>query len=432
MQVSVEKGEGLERRMTVELPAEEISEAVDKRLREMAPKARLDGFRPGKVPMRILRARYGGHLQQEVFGELIESSYGPALEEARLRPAGPPSIRPHVKLGEDQPRYSYTAQFEVLPEIALASLADRTVTRPVATVEDADLEEMLGRLRRQQVTWNEVQRPAADGDRVMIDFVGRHQGEEFEGGKGSDVPLVLGSGAMIDGFESGLTGAAPGEVRTLDLTFPEGYRADHLAGQSVQFEVTVKTVAEPLLPDLDEAFVRTFGVADGSLEQLRADVRQNMERELRQRIRARVKTQVMDLLVAAHPIELPGVLVDREAEALRERTVQNMGRQNSSVQLPIKLFQDDARRRVTVGLLIAEIAKAQGIRPDPERVRQTIMELAATYENPEEFIEYYQKNSGRRSEVENLVLEEQVVDWVLTQVQVVDEPTSFQAATGAA
>jgi len=323
MQVSVESGEGLERRMTVGLPPEQVEAEVDKRLREFARSARLPGFRPGKVPVKILRQRYGAQVRREVFGELIQSSYGEALAQEALRPAGAPQIEPDIDASEQ--RYAYTAVFEVLPQFELAPLGGKTLKRPVAEVLDSDLEAMLMRLREQRKTWSPVERPAQAGDQLTISFRGTIDGEAFEGGSGEGTKLEIGSGRMIPGFEAGLEGAKAGDERTLDLRFPDQYHAEHLKGKPVVFEVRVSEVAGPVLPELDAEFAKAFGVEDGDLGRFRADVRQNMERELKQRIEAKIKNQAMDLLLEANQIDLPDVLVRQEIETLKDQARQKVG-----------------------------------------------------------------------------------------------------------
>jgi trigger factor len=322
--------------------------------------------------------------------------------------------------------------FEVLPEITLAPLEGRTIQTRVAAVEESDVDRMIDRLRKQRQTWNEVQRPAKDGDRLTISFEGTVDGEPFQGGSAEDVPLVLGSGSMIPGFEEGLEGAGGGDARSLEATFPEDYRVKDLAGKPAKFEVQVKAVAEPVLPEVDAEFAKAFGVASGDLDQLRADIRNNMERELRQRLRSQLKTKVMDLLVEANPLEVPKALVNQEIEDLRQQMRQNMGGGAGNMQLPSSLFEEQARRRVSVGLIMAEVVKVNAIEPDPARVQTTLEEIASTYEDPQQVISYYRSNPEQRAAVENLVREDQVVDWVLGQVQVVEEQSTFEAVTEAA
>lgn len=426
MQVSVQNGEGLERRVTVELPAEEIDREAEDRLKRMARTARIDGFRPGKAPMKLLRARYLAQVQQEVFAELVESSFSQVASQEQLQPAGRPSIEPDIEPASS--RYAYTAVFEVLPKIELVSLADATIHRLHGEVTQADVDEMIERLRKQRLTWREVERPAQAGDQVTLSFQGTLEGQPFEGGSASQIPLVLGAGSMVEDFESGLAGVTPGETRSLAVKFPEDYRVTHLAGKAADFQVEVHRVTEPVFPELDATLAKSFGVEDGDLERFRKDIRSNMERELKQRIEANVKEQAMDALLAAHVVDLPKVLVEEEIGRLSEQIRQGIGGGNRMA-LPRQLFENQARRRVGLGLLIAEVVRQQGIKVDQERVNRTIAELASTYEYPEEVIEYYRNNRHQRIAVENLVLEGQVVDWVLDQVRVEDITSSFAEIT---
>lgn len=425
MQVSVEIGAGLERRLTVALEPEQVDAEVEKRLREFARSARMPGFRPGKIPVKTLRQRYGTQIRGEVFSELMQSTFGQALVEQQLNPVAQPAFS--VDMDPEAGRYAYTATFEVLPEFELGSLAGKTLKRPLATVADADLEALVERLREQRKTFNEVTRPAQDGDRVTLSFVATLAGESepFPGGSGQDFQLVLGSGQMIPGFEAGLVGATAGEERVLELSFPATYHAEHLKGKAASFVVTVQTVAEPQLPEVDAEFAKAFGVEDGDIERFRQDVRANMTRELKQRVDARIKSQALDLLLATNPIEIPQSLVAQEIQALKEQMRQNL-RGNTKIELPDNLFEESAQRRVRLGLVLARVVKANEIKADPERVREAVEDLASTYENPKEVVDFYYGSKEHLASVEALALEGQVVDWVLTQVQVEDEPLGFQ------
>jgi len=426
MQVSVESSDGLERRMTVELPADRVGEAMEKRLKEIARTARLDGFRPGKVPMSVVRKRFGGQVQQEVFGDLVQSSYFEALANEQLKPAGEPAIEPMDKALDEG--MGYVAVFEVMPEIELAALASAVIDRPVAQVTDADVTAMVEKLRQQRTTWNEVDRDAQADDQVNIDFKGFIDGEAFEGGTAEGVPLVLGSGSMIPGFEDGLIGAKGGDERTLKVTFPDDYRVDTLAGKEASFEVKVHSVSEPVLPEIDEEFAKAYGVAEGGVDALYQEIRANMERELADKIRSELKEQAMDALLEANSIEVPKALVTQEAQALQQQTKENMaqGGQSSSLDLPLDLFEEQAKRRVMLGLLISEVVKANEIKIDQDRVREKVEQFAQSYETPQEVIDYYYSDPKNLAPVENVVLEDQVVDWVLEQATVEDKESGFE------
>lgn len=425
MQVSVQSGEGLQRRMTVALEPEGIDAEVDKRLRKLARTARLPGFRPGKVPVKILRGRYGVQLKQEVFGELVQSSFSDAVDQEQLRPAGTPQIEPDIDQTEQ--RYAYTAVFEVLPQFELGSLQEKSLKRPVVEVTDDDLEAMIQRLRGQRKTWSPVERPAQNADQLTISFTGTLNGEPFEGGSADDTNIELGSGRMIPGFEEELVGAQAGDERRLDLKFPDDYHAEHLKGVAACFDVTVKAVAEPRLPEVNEDFARGFGMEDGDVERFHQDVRQNMERELKQRIDNRIKNQVMDLLLEANQIDLPQVLVEQEIGVLKNQTREKAG--GARMELPDDLFQESARRRVALGLIVAEVVKANGIKVDAKRVRAAVEDMASTYERPQEVIDFYYSSKEHLASAESLALEDQVVDWVVAQVRVEDEPGTFKQLT---
>ncbi len=425
MQVSVESGEGLERRLMVDLPAERVTAEMDKKLKDLARHVRLDGFRPGKVPMRTIKQRFGEQVRQETFGNLIQETLYEAASQQQLMPAGEPKVE--LREAAEEGGLGYTAIFEVVPEIALADLTGETVVKPTADVADSDVDAMIEKLRSQRTTWTDVDRAAGDGDTVHMNFKGMIDGEVFEGGTAEDVPLVLGSGAMVEGFESGLLGAKAGDQRTLDVTFPDDYRATHLAGKAATFDVEVLRVAEPTLPEIDEEFVKAFGIEDGTAESLRVDVAKNMAQELKQKIRGLAKDRVMDLLVEKNPMDIPHAMVAQESERMKQQMIQDMQQrgQSSSMDLPASIFESQAQRRVHLGLLVAEIIKTQQLTVDQEKVRETIAEAAESYEDPQEVIDYYMQDQNARAGVENVVLENQVVDWVLDQVTVQEDVSSF-------
>ncbi|MES9990624.1 MAG: trigger factor [Candidatus Thiodiazotropha sp.] len=425
MQVSVESGEGLERRVTVELPAEEIEVEVTKRLKQIGRTAKLDGFRPGKVPMNLLRRNYGGQVLQEVYGQMIESSYQEAIQQEKLQPAGMPKIEP--KKATEEGLFSYVATLEVMPEIELAKLTGE-IKKPLTEITDDDIEDMIAKLRKQRASWNSVDRAAAEGDQVKISFKGLVDGEAFEGGSAENVDLVLGSKRMIEGFESGLVGMVKEEKRTIDLKFPEDYRVEELAGKPVTFEVEVSEVSEEVLPTVDDDFAKEFGSSEG-VDRLKLDIRENMERELSQRVQARIKNQAMDLVYEQNQIDIPKALIEEEIKALRKQAQEQMGANAGSFELPREMFEEQAKRRVALGLLIGEIIKQNGIQVDNDRVRKTIEEYAASYEQPEEVVKFYYGNQQQLASVQNIVLEDQVVDWIMEQVEVVDDQTTFAALT---
>lgn len=426
MQVSVENTSALERRMTIGVPAERIETEVNKRLQQTARRAKVPGFRPGKVPMSVIRQRYEASARQEALGDLIQETFYEAVVEQKLNPAGAPAVEPKVfEKGKD---LEYVATFEVFPEFEVKGLDGIEIERQDASVEDADIDKMLDVLRKQGTRYEAVDRAAANDDQVTIDFVGTQDGEAFAGGSAEGTKLVLGSGRMIPGFEDGLVGAKAGDERVLDLTFPEDYQNLDLAGKAAQFKVTVKEVAVPELPELNEAFFKQFGVEETTVEGFRAEVRKNMERELRQALKTKVKNQVMDGLLAANQIDVPAALISNEVDRLRVQAVQQFGGNIQPEQLPAELFSEQAKRRVLLGLIIAEMVKQFELKPDDARVRELIEEMAAAYQEPEQVVKWYYQNEQQLNEVRSVVLEEQVVDTVLKQAKVTDKQVSYEDA----
>ncbi|MFJ5295523.1 trigger factor [Pseudomonas sp. RC10] len=426
MQVSVENTSALERRMTIGVPAERIETEVNKRLQQTARKAKIPGFRPGKVPMSVIRQRYEDGARQEALGDLIQATFYEAVVEQKLNPAGAPSVEPKTfEKGKD---LEYVATFEVFPEFSVAGFESVNVERLSADVADSDLDNMLEILRKQNVRYEAADRAAANEDQLNIDFVGKIDGEAFAGGSATGTQLVLGSGRMIPGFEDGLVGAKAGEERVLNLTFPEDYQNLELAGKTAEFTVTVNTVSAPTLPELNEAFFNQFGIKEATLEGFRTEVRKNMERELRQAIKSKVKNQVMDGLLAANPIEVPKALLENEVNRLRVQAVQQFGGNIKPDQLPAELFEEQAKRRVELGLIVAEVVKQFDLKPDEARVRELIQEMASAYQEPEQVVAWYYKNEQQMNEVRSVVLEEQVVDTVLQKASVTDKAVSYEEA----
>lgn len=426
MQVSVETTSALERRMTVGVPAERIETEVNKRLQQTARRAKIPGFRPGKVPMSIIRQRYEDSARQEALGDLIQATFYEAVVQEKLNPAGAPSVEP--KVFEKGQALEYVATFEVFPEFQVSGLESIAVERLQAEVSDADVDNMLEILRKQNTRFEAVEREAQNGDQLNIDFVGKIDGEAFAGGSAKGTLLVLGSGRMIPGFEDGLVGAKSGEERVLNVTFPADYQNLDLAGKAAEFAVTVNAVAEPKLPELNEEFFALFGVKEGGIDGFRAEVRKNMERELRQAIKSKVKNQVMEGLLAGNPIEAPKALIGNEVNRLRVQAVQQFGGNINPEQLPAELFEEQAKRRVLLGLVVAEVVKQFEIKPDEARVRAMIEEMASAYQEPEQVVAWYYKNPQQLDEVRSVVLEEQVVDTVLQKANVTDKQVSYEEA----
>jgi trigger factor len=423
MEVNVETA-GLERRMRVQLPEERVSSEVQRRLQDLSQQARVPGFRPGKVPMKVIQQRYGRQVRDEVVGDLLQSSFYDALVQEKLRPAGSPTIEREAA-GEG---LSYTATFDVYPEVKLPPLETLSIRRPSASVGEADVDGMIETLRRQRRTWSEVDRAATGSDRVRVDFEGFMDGAALDNATGEDFPLELDAGRMIPGFEDGLVGARAGETRTLELTFPEAYHASELAGRPVRFEITIKQVEEPALPEVDDAFAASFGVAEGGVEALRREVRSNMQRELDQVLQNLTKQRTMDALLVGQDIELPAALVEEEARRALERRkleLTHSGMDPEQVDLEPAQFEEEARLRVSLGLVLSEVIRDNEIRPDPQKVRARIEGIAATYEQPEEVVSWYYGSRERLADVETAILEEQVVEWVLERAQVTNEEMTF-------
>ncbi|WP_122358287.1 trigger factor [Pseudomonas coronafaciens] len=426
MQVSVENTSALERRMTIGVPAERIETEVNKRLQQTARKAKIPGFRPGKVPMSVIRQRYEDGARQEALGDLIQATFYEAVVEQKLNPAGAPAVEPKsFEKGKD---LEYVATFEVFPEFTVAGFDTIAVERLSADVADSDLDNMLEVLRKQNVRFEVTDRAAQNEDQLNIDFVGKVDGEVFAGGSATATQLVLGSGRMIPGFEDGLVGAKAGEERVLNVTFPEDYQNLELAGKAAEFTVTVNTVSEPKLPELNEEFFKQFGIKETGIDRFRTEVRKNMERELRQAIKSKVKNQVMDGLLAANPIEVPKSLLENEVNRLRVQAVQQFGGNIKPDQLPAELFEEQAKRRVELGLIVAEVVKQFDLKPDDARVREMIQEMASAYQEPEQVVAWYYKNEQQMNEVRSVVLEEQVVDTVLQKASVTDKSVSYEEA----
>ncbi|MDE1163989.1 MAG: trigger factor [Pseudomonas sp.] len=426
MQVSVENTSALERRMTIGVPAERIETEVNKRLQQTARRAKVPGFRPGKVPMSVIRQRYEDSARQEALGDLIQATFYEAVVEQKLNPAGAPAVEPKTfEKGKD---LEYVATFEVFPEFAVAGFEDIAVERLSAEVADADLDNMLEILRKQNIRFEAVERAAENEDQLNIDFVGKIDGEVFAGGSAQGTQLVLGSGRMIPGFEDGLVGAKAGEERVLSLTFPADYQNLDLAGKVAEFTVTVNSVSAPALPELNETFFAQFGIKETGLEGFRTEVRKNMDRELRQAIKSKIKNQVMDGLLATNPIEVPKALLSNEVDRLRVQAVQQFGGNIKPDQLPAELFEEQAKRRVVLGLIVAEVVKSNDLKPDEARVRELIQEMASAYQEPEQVVAWYYKNDQQLNEVRSVVLEEQVVDTVLQKAKVTDKAVSYEEA----
>lgn len=431
MQVSIETTSGLERRLTVGVPAAEVDSEVDSRLQKAARNVRLPGFRPGKVPMKVMRQRFGAGVRQEVVGEVMSRSFQQAVVQENLRPAGQPSIEPRtMEPGRD---LEYVATFEVFPEVDLVGMQGFAVTRPVAEVTDADVDNIIEVFRKQRGSWDEVERAAEIGDRVNIDYTGTRDGEPFEGGSAEGSDLELGSGRMIPGFEDGLVGLKAGDETTLELTFPEDYHNEELRGAAVSFAVKVNSVTALTLAPLDEELFQAYGVEEGGEAQFRKEVAENMNRELKNAVQSSVKQQVMDAILEAHQsLDVPRALIAQEIDALRRQMFQQFGQapqdMDLSSLLPDDMFSENAERRVRLGLILSEMIRKFELKAEPEKVRETVEEVASTYQEPEEVVNWYYGNPEQLQSIEARVLEDALVDELLQNAEVAEETCSYQEA----
>jgi trigger factor len=427
MQVSIETLEGLERRMTVQVPSDTVTLAVEKKLNDLRKTVKIDGFRPGKVPLKVVQQKYGDHVRQDVIGDVIESSYREAIIQENMRPAGMPSIE--SVNSEDKEDMSYTATFEIYPEIEEIKLETIKIEKPVVNVNDEDLEAMIQKLREQRKEWSEVSRTAGKGDQVMVDFEGRIAGELFEGGAGKDMAVEIGAGQMLPEFESGLEGISSGEEKSVVVNFPDDYHGKDVAGKKAEFTLKATRVSEAQLPDIDESFIKAFGVEDGNLEKFRSDVRANMDKEVSQKLKMSIKNAVMAGLLEENVIIAPSALVAEEAKSLKQQAAQRMGQDPAafdSNNLPNEMFEEEASKRVRLGLLVGEVIKSEKIELDKSLLESTLTEMAASYEQPDQVMEHYRQNQEARTGLEGMVLEDQVVNHILDKAKVTEKQTSFE------
>jgi trigger factor len=428
MQVSLTATGGLERRLEVAVPATEVSTEVEQRLKTISRTARLKGFRPGKAPITVVRKQFGEQVHAEVISDLMRSSFAKALSQEKLTPAGGPRIEP-ITMGPGT-ELKYAAIFEVLPEIKVKPFDSIPVERPSAEVTEDDINAMIESMRRQRPVFAVVERPAQDTDRVTIDFDGRIDGQPFEGGEGRDVTIMVGARQALPELEDGIKGGAAGESRAVSLSFPADGPNKSIAGKTAELQVTIKQVEQQSLPEVDEEFCRAYGVEEGGIEALRTEVRKSMERELSDVIRNRVRGQVMDALYRENTFEVPRALVDEQVQRLQVDAARRMGAKDAS-QVPAReVFEDQARRRAALGLLMGQIVQSEGIKVDRERVQTRLNDLVASYPNPEEVRRAYVQNADAMRQIESVVLEDQVVDWIVDRTSVTDKPMTFKDLTG--
>jgi len=427
MQVSVETIEGLERRVSISVPAETVDVEVKNRLRHIAKTQKINGFRPGKVPPSVIQKRYGASVRQEVAGELMQRNFYEAIVAEKLNPAGRPEFV--AKSNEDGKAFEFDATFEIYPEVELKDLEKIAVERPDVEVTEADIDEMFVTLQNQHKTWKENKRKTKKGDKLTLDFTGRVDGEEFEGGKSEGFELELGSGRMIPGFEKEITGMKVSEEKTISVTFPEDYHAENLKGKEAEFDIVVHKTEGPVLPEIDDEFAKLFGVEEGGVEALRAEVSKNMGRELNQVVKTKVKEQVIEGLVSSNDLGLPKALVSQEIDVLRQQAMQRFAGQmdpKNMPELPADMFQEQAERRVKVGLLLGEVIKNNELKVNEAKVTELIESAASAYEDPQEVIEYYKTNKELAQQMQNVALEEQAVELLLEGAKVKNKKAKFK------
>ena len=427
MQVSVETTKGLERRLTISVPAETVDVEVKNRLRQIGKTQRINGFRPGKVPPTVLQKRYGQSVRQEVAGELMQRNFVEAIIAEKINPAGRPQFV--AKSNEAGKDFEFDATFEIYPEVELKDLEKIAIERPQVEVSDGDLDEMFVTLQNQHKTWKENKRKSKKGDKLTLDFTGRVDGEEFEGGKSEGFELELGAGRMIPGFEKEITGMKAGDEKTIKVTFPDDYHAENLKGKEAEFDIVVHKTEGAVLPEVDEEFAKLFGIEEGGIDALREEVAKNMTRELTQAVKAKVKEQVIEGLLANHELDLPAALVAQEVDVLRQQAMQRFQGQmdpKNLPELPAEMFKEQAERRVKIGLLLGEVIKLNDIKVDDAKVNELIASAASAYEDPKEVIEYYANNKELMQQMQNVALEEQAVDLLVEKAKVTDKAASFK------
>jgi len=431
METTTAQANELERRIDLSIAIADVEKEMEQRLKRMGRNMKMPGFRPGKVPFNIVKQQHGDQARHEVLSEELDRVFGESITTQKMRVAGYPRIE--AKASESTTHLEFSAIFEVYPDFTPADMSAAEVERPVLEVTSAEVDKTLEILRKQRVTYADTDRAAAKEDRVVIDFLGKKNGEPFSGGQASDYAFILGQGTMLPDFENAVEGTKAGESKTFDMVFPEDYFSVDLAGQTVQFEITVKQVQAPKLPDVDAEFAKGMGIADGDIDKMRAEIEGNLKREVKRRIEGRVKDQVMDALIKANPIATPGALIEMEIQRLMQAARQDMEQRGmKAADMPIQpeWFADQAKRRVTLGLILAELVKSENLLAKPEQVRALVEENAQSYEHPEEVIRWYYAQPQRLGEVEGLVMEGNVVEWVLGKAKVTDKAAVFDELMG--
>jgi len=422
----------LERRLNISLPSAEIDGEIQSRLKRLARTVKMHGFRPGKVPLKVIAQQYSDQVRREVLGDALQKTFGDAIREQNLKIAGNPRFEP-VTAGENTADVEFSATFEVYPEVALGDIAQASFERPATSVGEEEVDRTLEIMRKQRAVYEPVERAAAPGDRATIDFVGKSDGQEFEGGKGENVNVTLGEGRLLKDFEEQLVGLMPGADKSFEIRFPEDYHGKELAGKTATFDVKLKQVAEPRLPPVDAEFAKSLGVQDGNLDTMRKEITQNLEREVKRRVSVRLKDQIMQALIDTSTLEVPKSLVEQEIErmsASARQDLESRGVKTAGMEVPKDMFAAQAQRRVALGLILAEVVKAQGLQARPDQVRAMVEEQAQSYEEPAQVVKWYYQSPERLREVESMVLEENVIEWALRSARVEDKPIAFDELMG--
>ncbi len=433
MAATLENISQLERRLNITLPAVEIDGEVQSRLKRLARSVKMHGFRPGKVPLKVIAQQYEDQVRREVLGDALQKSFGDAIREQNLKVAGYPRFEPRTAAAGAQ-QVEFSATFEIYPEIAVGDLSKTAITRPTISIGEPEVDRTLEIMRKQRAHFDPVARAAALGDKVTLDFAGKIDGHEFDGGKGEDFGVILGDGRLLKDFESCVVGMEAGGARTFEIRFPEDYHEKQIAGKTATFDVKLKQISEPRPPPVDAEFAKSLGVADGNLDTMRREIRENLERETKQRISARLKDQIMQALIDRTKIEVPKSLVDLEIERMSTAARQDLEargmKPGAAMPIPRKVFEQQAQRRVTLGLILAEVVKANGLQAKPEQVRAVVEEQAQTYEQPAQWVKWFYQEPARLREVESMVLEDNVVAWALATAKVEDKAIVFDELMG--
>ncbi|MCB1984987.1 MAG: trigger factor [Burkholderiales bacterium] len=434
MRSNVENIGALERRIDISISQDQIQDEVNKRLKQLAKKTKMHGFRPGKVPLQLVSQRYGAEVQQEVLGDALNKEFSEAVKEHNLQVVGYPRYETRQD-NDNHEQFAFSAQFEVYPDIVVGDLSQQTIEKPVAQVNAEDVDKTIEMIRKQQVQYQAIDRAVMEGDRAKLDYHGKLEGNDFEGGQAKDVYLIVGDGKFMKEFETALVGMNVGEEKSFDVTFPEDYHGKEVAGKTVTFEIKLKSVELPVLPEVDEEFAKVLGIQDGSVDKMRDGIRHDLEREVVKRIKSRLKEQAMRCLMDTTPIDAPNALVNKEIERLMENTHKDFtsrGMNTDDMQLKPEMFKDKAEHRIKLGLILAELLKDHKLKATPEQIREIIEDKAQNYDNPEEVVKWHYASKERLQEAESFALEENVVRWVLQQVQVVEKPVTFDELMGIA